>query len=61
MEIKRGYVKWTDSEGVFHKELLKSHPDLYEEATEEQKLAADEAAELSGYVADQHVFDYDND
>ena len=29
MEIKRGYVKWTDDKGVFHKEPVALHPELF--------------------------------
>lgn len=42
-EIKRGYVKWTDENGVFHKELLSDHPELLKEASPKQQLAAEEA------------------
>lgn len=41
MDIKRGYVKWTDENGVFHKEPLYLHPDLLATATDEQKRDAE--------------------
>lgn len=46
-EIKRGYVKWTDSDGNFHKELLVNHPDLLKDASDAQKRAAEEASMLT--------------
>lgn len=39
--ISRGYVKWTDKDGVFHKEMLVDHPDMLAKATDEQKLDAE--------------------
>lgn len=40
--IQRGYVKWIDKEGVFHKEPLFKHPEMLAKATDEQKVAAEE-------------------
>jgi hypothetical protein len=50
--IKRGYVKWTDSDGVFHKEPLSDHPELLADATDEQKLQAEEVRRLNEAGAD---------
>lgn len=47
MEIKRGYVKWTDKEGVFHKEPLWKHKDLLAEASPEQYAIAMEVKALT--------------
>lgn len=47
MEIKRGYVKWTDEDGVFHKEPLADHPELLEKANTFQKIAAEEVRRLN--------------
>jgi hypothetical protein len=44
--IVRGYVKWTDKDGVFHKEMLADHPDMLAKATEEQKAQAEEVVAL---------------
>jgi hypothetical protein len=49
MEIKRGYVKWTDSSGVFHKEPLIAFPDMFDDATEKQQQEALEVAENIGW------------
>jgi hypothetical protein len=46
-EIKRGYVKWTDEDGTYHKELLTDHPELLAKATDRQKIAAEEARRLN--------------
>lgn len=43
--LVRGYVKWTDENGVFHKELASEHPELLDKATEAEKLSAQEALE----------------
>lgn len=48
MEIKRGYVKWVDKEGMTHKELLVNYPDLLATASDKQKAEAEEAWEMSG-------------
>ena len=47
MDIKRGYVKWTDKDGVFHKELLSDHAAELAKASPEQQLAAEEARRLA--------------
>ena len=46
-EIKRGYVKWTDEDGTFHKEPLADHPELLKAANEKQQLQAEEARRLN--------------
>lgn len=46
--VRRGYVKWTDKDGVFHKELLSEHPDLMTDASPEEQLATEEARRLNG-------------
>ena len=43
--LVRGYAKWTDENGVFHKELATEHPELLAKATEEEKTSAQEALE----------------
>lgn len=45
--IRRGYVKWTDPEGVFHKEPLVDHPDLLATASAQEQLQAEEARRLN--------------
>lgn len=45
--IKRGYVKWTDEFGVFHKEPLANHPELLAAASVEDQIAAEEARRLN--------------
>ena len=45
--IRRGYVKWTDDDGVFHKEPLADHPELLTSATPEQQLEAEEVRRLN--------------
>jgi hypothetical protein len=50
--IKRGYVKWTDADGVFHKEPLADHPELLASATDSQKLQAEEVRRLNEAGAD---------
>lgn len=52
-EIKRGYVKWTDENGVFHKEPLVDHKELFEDATPEQQLAAEEVRRLNAAAAEE--------
>lgn len=47
-EVKRGYVKWTDEDGVFHKEPLVDHPELLEDASPEEQLIAEEVRRLNG-------------
>ncbi len=47
MEIKRGYVKWTSEDGVFHKEPLFEHPDLLASASPEEQLRAEEVRRLN--------------
>jgi hypothetical protein len=42
MEIKRGYVKWVDKEGVMHKEPLHLHPELLATASDKQKQYVEE-------------------
>lgn len=60
--IRRGYVKWTSPDGVFHKEPLVDHPDLLATASAREQLQAEEArrlnesaelAELSDEVAEE--------
>ena len=45
--IVRGYVKWTDKDGVFHKEALVDHPELLAKASSEEQLAAEEVRRLN--------------
>lgn len=45
--ISRGYVKWTDEDGVFHKEPLYDHPEMLAKATPAEQLAAEEARRLN--------------
>lgn len=46
-EIRRGYVKWTDEDGVFHKEPLHEHPELLAQASAAEQIAAEEARRLN--------------
>lgn len=46
-EIKRGYVKWTDENGVFHKEPLADHPELLAKASPKEQIAAEEVVRLN--------------
>lgn len=46
-EIKRGYVKWTDSDGNFHKEPLADHPELLADASLKEQIQAEEAKRLN--------------
>ena len=46
-EVKRGYVKWTDDDGVFHKEPLADHPELLAKASPREQLAAEEARRMN--------------
>lgn len=46
-EISRGYVKWYDDDGTFHKEPLADHPDMLADATPAQQLDAEEAKRLN--------------
>lgn len=46
-EVKRGYVKWTDDDGVFHKEPLINHPELLAKASPAEQLAAEEVRRLN--------------
>lgn len=46
MEIKRGYVKWEDADGL-HKELLSDYPEMLAKASAEQKISAEEARRLN--------------
>ena len=46
-EIKRGYVKWEDENGVLHKELLSDHPELLKTASPREQLAAEEAKRMA--------------
>jgi len=54
--IKRGYVKWTDEDGVFHKEPLADHPELLAKADPAEQLRAEEVRRMNAsaeeYVAD---------
>jgi hypothetical protein len=50
MEIKRGYVKWTDENGVFHKEPLADHPELLDKASPAQQIAAEEVRRLNAHA-----------
>lgn len=45
--IKRGYVKWTDEDGVFHKEPLSDHPDMLKDASPQDQLAAEEVRRMN--------------
>lgn len=45
--VKRGYVRWTDENGVFHKEPLANHPDLLASASPQEQLRAEEARRLN--------------
>lgn len=47
MEIRRGYVKWTDEDGVFHKEPLHEHPELLAKASAAEQIAAEEVRRLN--------------
>ncbi len=46
-EVNRGYVKWTDEDGVFHKEPLADHPELLVKASPREQLAAEEAKRMN--------------
>ena len=46
-QIKRGYVKWTDENGVFHKEPLADHPELLADASPRDQLQAEEVRRLN--------------
>ena len=46
-EVKRGYVKWTDKDGNFHKEPLADHPELLAAASPREKIAAEEVRRLN--------------
>lgn len=46
-EVKRGYVKWTDEDGVYHKEPLVDHPELLKAASPKEQLAAEEVRRLN--------------
>ena len=46
-EVKRGYVKWEDENGVLHKELLSDHPELLKAASPREQLAAEEAKRMN--------------
>lgn len=46
-EVKRGYVKWYDTDGVFHKEPLADHPELLKDASPREQLAAEEAKRMN--------------
>lgn len=52
-EIKRGYVKWTDDDGVFHKEPLADHPELLAKASPREQIAAEEVVRLNEAAAKQ--------
>ena len=45
--IKRGYVKWIDENGEFHKEPLADHPELLAKARPVDQLRAEEARRLN--------------
>lgn len=49
-EVKRGYVKWVDEDGVFHKEPLVDHPQLLKNASPREQLAAEEAKRMNAAV-----------
>jgi len=59
-EVKRGYVKWTDENGVFHKEPLVDHPELLAKASPEEQLAAEEARRLNA-AAEEFLADREED
>lgn len=46
-EVKRGYVKWTDEDGVFHKEPLYDHPELLAKASDNEKEYARQLKEMN--------------
>lgn len=48
-EIKRGYVKWTDEDGTFHKEPLADHPELLNSASPKEQLQAEEVRRLNDH------------
>lgn len=52
--VKRGYVKWTDEDGVFHKEPLADHPELLAKASPTEQLRAEEVRRLNA-AADEAV------
>src|SRR6476646_2145337 len=59
-EVKRGYVKWTDADGVFHKELLSEHPELLADASPKEQLYAEEARRQSELAEDLVAQDEEN-
>lgn len=56
--VKRGYVKWTDENGVFHKEPLADHADMLAQASDLEKLRAEEVRRLND-AADVNEADRD--
>ncbi len=56
-EVKRGYVKWTDEDGVFHKEPLADHPELLEDASPKEQLRAEEARRLNAAAEEAVAID----
>lgn len=46
-ELKRGYVKWEDENG-FHKEPAYLHPDMLENASDVEKIDAENVRVLNG-------------
>ena len=51
--IKRGYVKWTDDDGVFHKEPLSDHAELLQGSSPKDQLYAEEARRLNAAAEKQ--------
>lgn len=58
--VSRGYVKWTDEDGVFHKEPLYKHEDMLAKASPAEKLAAEEVRRLNA-AAEEFYADRDED
>jgi len=58
--VKRGYVKWTDDDGVFHMEPLADHPELLAKADAAEQLQAEEARRLN-HAADEFYADREED
>jgi hypothetical protein len=58
--VNRGYVRWTDDDGVFHKEPLYDHPDLLAKASPAEQLAAEEARRLNASAQEYYDSQEDN-